>query len=737
MTVHDRDTELLRGAMLFPDAPLPPARDLSPLLNPRSIAIIGVSGAPGAGPTGPNGVLVNLLRYDYPGKLCVVNPKYETINGVPSYASIEAVPHDVDLVIIGVRGELVPGVLRSAVQKGCRAAIVITAGFAETATDEGRALQDEIVETIAGTDFLLCGPNCLGIININGQVGASATVGLAADWPKKGRVAVVSQSGSLSSSLIVKSRDIGLGLAYVVSCGNEAGLEVCDFVDSMLMDPDVDVVVSFVEGFRDIAKLRKAAARGLSVGKPWIVYKVGRTEAAAEAAKGHTGAVTGVYDLHKAFFRQNNVIVAETLDDLLAYAQVFTAFRGKTVTGRRLGVLSCSGGSGGVIADIAVQSGFTLPSFEAKTDVKIREVVASWAGAFSNPIDPGPPVDVDPVGIGQLLEFMEADANCDILIQAMGARPKANGAATAAALAKFHASSTKPVAYGWFTGQFNNDAFKILQDENCFYAQNYETLLRALDVFVDHRERQAKMDARRTAVAQELNAVPSSVFEGSGQLTEFAGKAFCRSIGLTAPKGGVAGSASAAADLADDIGFPVVVKLSSSDITHKSDVGGVRLNLRNRDEVATAYSEMAAAIGTDKLEVLVEQQVTASGCEVLLGVVNDKLYGPVVVVGLGGIWVEALPIRVFLVPPFSTEMAREAILSSRLGAFINGEKSRYQFDVDGLLDAIMKIQSAILSPDSTIEELEINPLLLLQPGKGAVALDAVVSFGAGSEGAND
>lgn len=706
---------------------------LTALLSPRSIAIVGVSGDPNAGPTGPNGVLHNLQRYEFPGRLFVVNPRYQEILGVRSFPSLQDIPEDIDLVVIGTRSERVPSVLRDAVKKGCRAAVIITAGFAETKTERGTALQNEIVEIAKSAGILLCGPNCLGIINVGAKVGCSATVGLSPGWPKLGGVAIVSQSGSISSSLIVKARDVGLGLSHIISCGNEAGLEVCDYVSDLADNPDVEVVVSFVEGFRDSAKLRATAQCLLRAGKPWIVYKVGRTEASAEAARGHTGAITGAFDLHRAFFRQNGIVLAEDLDDLLLYAMAFVSVGRKPISGNRVGILSCSGGSSGVLADFITGAELSLSEFSNDTNERIRSIVADWAGGFSNPIDPGPPVDQDPVAIAELLHLLDGDPKCDFLLYAMGTRGSHVGNATAQALVEVNKTSKKPLAIGWFTGAFNEEAFAILRDGGCLWSLNYQKLMLAMRAVIAYRAHRLTAIAKPAASAQISAPKQVKIPAGAKTLTEFQAKNLCRTIGLTTPKGGIARSEAEAIKIAAEIGFPVAVKINSEHIAHKTEIGGVKIRLHNANSVSGAFKDVVAAgtkaVGPANIDgAIVEEMIASSGCELLLSLITDDFYGPTIVVGLGGLWVEAFPSRVHLVLPVTPDVVRRMILESPLASFIAGKKERYQYDVEALIDAIMKVQVLTAMTDRTINELEINPLLLRPVGQGAYVLDAVASF---------
>lgn len=705
--------------------------NLQPLLNPASIAIVGASGDPKAGPTGPNGTLRNLQRHGYGGRLCVVNPNYKEVGGAPCYPAIDAVPYHIDLAVIGVRGALVPQILEACVAKGVKAAIVITAGFAETGTPEGVGLQERAQAVVFGSDLLVCGPNCLGIVNVLDRVAASASVGLSQDWPKAGTAAFVAQSGSLTSSMLIKAKDQDLGLAYVVSTGNEVGLDICDYVAALADDANVSVVMSFIEGFRDIDKLRLAARRMAAAAKPWIVYKTGRTEVSAEAAKGHTGAIAGSYEIHRGFCRQNGIVLVDELDDLITTAQMFQAFSGKQIAGRRLGILSCSGGSSSILADQTSSHGFTLPRFEAQTDRAIRSLVASWAGGLLNPVDPGPPIDVDPDGIAAILGLFDKDTNCDILIQAMGPRPPENGIATARALARVAKEAAKPLAVGWCTGGINKAAIDILRSENCVVCLQYEALFRALEAVVEYREWVARRSAPEADTGPTVGENVSALLEHRGQLTESEGKALCRAVGLEVPEGRLAASSEEAVAAAQAIGFPVVLKISSRTVLHKTELHGVHLGLRHPDAVAAAFTAIKDAVPqgerSDGVFALVEQDMSGPGCELMVSLMRDQLYGPVVVVALGGVWVEALPIRVVICTPFTKQEARQAILASDLAGFISGSNPRYQFDVDALLDVVMTLAGLGRAPGCAIEHLEINPLLVRKPGQGAVVLDVVAS----------
>ncbi len=705
----------------------PEQTKIEALLNPKSIAVIGVSGSPDAGPTGATGVFRNLIRHEYGGKLCAINPNHDEIQGLPCYKSITDVPGGVDLAIIGVGRDNVVPVLRQCVEAGCKSAVIITAGFGETSTEIGLRLERELKELVRESGILVCGPNCLGVVNVASRVAASATVGLSGPFPKQGRVAVVSQSGSLSSSLITRARDQDVGLAYVVSCGNEIDREICDYVEAMAFDPDVDVVISFVEGFKDLRKLRSASSAMLRQRKPWIVYKVGKSELSASVAKGHTGSIVGVYDLHNAFFRQHGIVEAESLDDLLLFARLFAATKDKRFSGRKIGILSCSGGSASILADLAKKHDFQLSRFTEKTVQRIDGIVADWAGAFSNPIDPGPPVDVDPDGIFSILDILHEDAESDLIIHAMGPRPPANAEKTAARLIEFHEKSEKPFVIGWYTSQLNQDSIDKIQDAGSFVTTSYEDLFRALEKICDYRE---TLEGLRSAQVAQSNYGAENAVGSDGDasyMSEFDGKLLCQDNGIAIPRAMVVSSLEEARRFAEEIGYPVTLKINSAEVQHKSEIGGVFIDVGDAQKLAECFGKLETVRAERKLHAnfLVEEFLADKGCELIVSVSRDEFYGPFVLVGLGGYWVEAAPQNVYFIPPVDRREVERTLRASPLHRFIAGESSRYHFDFDAVVDIVLNLQEMLAKGGGDIQELEINPLLVRRPGKGAVALDVV------------
>ena len=711
-------------------------RDLSPLMNPRSVAIIGASqrnaSALNREPRG-NRVIRNLKSFGYSGRIVAVNPKYSEVMDYPCYPEISAIPEPVDCVVLAVPNRQVPDLLESAAASGVRAAVVFSAGFAETGAD-GKQRQERLETLSRERDFLICGPNCYGVLNVFGKAPLFASTipqGFLA-----GPVALVSQSGGLSTTIanaLMLNRHVGL--SHIVSCGNQAGATVEEYFNYLIEDENTRVIAGFVEGFKQPHLLLAVAHKAAERNKPLIILKGGRSEVSQRAAATHSGSLAGAAEVVDAAFRQTGVVSVRSINELIDATSVFSCdgFVKHYLGGRRIGVLSGSGGECTLVSDAAASVGLEVPELTESTKSNLQEAVADF-GNMNNPLDGTGAMYDDEKLFPRLLQALIDDANIDVVtinLEANDPRPKElkSGNRFAQAIERAAASSKKPIACfsSVVGGPVDPEILLPLRQAGVPLMEGAEcatTTIRNLAEFYDFQNGWQSDEAEdRTVPGRKL---------ASGMLPAQAAFELLGQFGVTTAAMVLAHSPDEAAAAAQRIGFPVALKIESAHITHKSDVGGVALKLCDAAAVSDAYnkivSEVRRRVPDAKVEGIVVQRMSGEGVEMILGIKRDPLFGPVVLCGFGGILVELLKDVSIGIPPLSRKHARDMLKRLRGFAILGGVRGQPPADIDALCDAIAGLSSLAWTFADQLAGLDINPLIVLPEGQGVVAVDALVEI---------
>ena len=712
-------------------------RDLTPLMNPKSVAIIGASqrgsSALNREPRG-NRVIRNLKSFGYPGKIVTVNPKYNEVMDCPCYPDIAAIPEPVDCVVLAVPNRHVPDLLDSAANSGVRAAVVFSAGFAETGA-EGKERQARIETLSRERGFLICGPNCYGILNVFAKAPLFASTipqGFLA-----GPVALVSQSGGLSTTIanaLMLNRHVGL--SHIVSCGNQAGATVEEYFNYFVDDKNTQVIAAFVEGFKQPHKLLEVARKAATSKKPLIILKGGRSEVSQRAAATHSGSLAGAAEVIDAAFRQTGVVSVRSLNELIDAVSVFSCagflkhYRG----GRRIGVLSGSGGECTLVSDAASNVGIEVPELTETTKSQLQEAVADF-GNMNNPLDGTGAMYDDEKIFPRLLQALIDDANIDVVtinLEANDPRPKElkSGNRFSAAIEKAAASSSKPIACfsSIVGGPVDPEILVPLREAGVPIMEGAECATTTIRNLAEYCEFQKSTIADRPSPRDPASAKKLA----SGILPAEAAFQLFDEFGIPGAATVLTRSADEAAAAAERMGFPVALKIESAEVTHKSDVGGVALNLPNTRDVREAYGRIQNEVSrrAPKAEIagVVVQRMAAEGVEMILGVKRDPLFGPVVLCGFGGILVELLKDVAVGIPPISREQAHDMLKRLRGFPILAGVRGKPAADVDALCGAIASVSRLAVALGDQLLGLDINPMIALPKGQGAIAVDAVVEI---------
>jgi acetate---CoA ligase (ADP-forming) len=695
--------------------------DLSSLFNPRSVAVIGASAQGGRA----TGAVRNLQELGFTGAIYPVNPKYTEVLGLACYPSLEAISGPVDLVCIGIPSEHIPPVLEEAHRKGVKAAVLFASGYAE-AGDVGKARQRELEEFARRTGMLICGPNCLGVLNFNARsCGYSSTSPSAV---QAGDVALVSQSGTIVVAMVRSLR--GIGFSHMVSSGNEASLNTADYLAHLVDDPATRVLAAFLEGIKEPAKFLAVADRALEVGKPLIAVKSGRSAGGSAASAAHTGSLAGSYEVQSAIFRQKGIVHCADLDEFAEAIEMFRVAR-HIPKGPGIGVFGISGGENALVVDHAEAVGLEVRPLTENGRAKLAKLLP-WYARPENPIDPtGALLDNQEIFV-QCLQVLAEEPHLDLILISQDSPAAFDLTIAKNTVAAARHVGKQIVFFNNFSGPWNPEIVKMLRDAGVPYLQGMRESLAAVKAYVDyHARRQEKSFAVfQKSISTSQKQAAMQILAGAGPIvTEDASKRLLALYGLPVTPERLVRTKGEAVSAAKELGYPVVAKVVSADLPHKAAAGGVKLDLRIPAEVETAYGQMLDAVKKysphAKIDGVLIQPMIRSGLEIILGVKRDPQFGPIVMFGLGGIFVEAIRQTSLRLAPISErdamDMMREVPAFGRLI-----EKFHKNSNTEKLVvELLMRLSELAADIGDAVEEIDINPVIL-DPGSEKSAGKATV-----------
>jgi acetate---CoA ligase (ADP-forming) len=715
--------------------------NLAPLMKPASIAVVGASQRM----TRATRVVANLQRFGYAGRIYPINPRYSDVLGLPCYPDLASTPERADSVVVAIPADQVPGVLSAAVTAGVRGAVVLSSGFAE-AGPEGQRRQAELERLATDNGLLICGPNCYGVFNI--RLGAATFSADMAEPLRPGGVGVVSQSGGFSHAIaeyLMQQRCVGL--SYIVSCGNQAGLTVEDYLAYLVEDDDTAVVGAFVEGFKKPDAFRQAAARARERRKPIVVLKVGRSENARQAMLAHTGSLAGTPEIIDAVLKQSGVVHVASLNEMIDTLTLLSAARHHTPRAWRVGVLSGLGGECGRAADAADRAGVELPPLSAASVQTMKSFMPDFANP-RNPLDGTGAMYEDASLFPQLFDLMLREEAVDVVavnLRVNVPRPGGGAPSRQFSRAMIEALPKHPgrlvLAFSSFAGgDLDQEVVRPLADAGVPFLESTETAMLALRHAREHRRfldwgdnSHVSPKAPHSSPAPQASpAAPRASVRLSGMLANTDAMQLLRDFGIPLAETIPAKDAEVAVAAADRLGYPVVLKIDSPQIVHKTDVGGIRVGCGDPAAVRAAFGEMLAEVRrrapTARLDGALVQRMVTGGREMILGVKTDPLFGPAVVCGFGGIFVEQLRDLSVRVPPIGPADAAAMLAELRGAAILAGARGRTPADAHALADAIVRLGALAEAHRHALRALDINPLLVLDDGHGVVAVDWLIEL---------
>ena len=694
---------------------------LSPLLQPVSIAMIGASNNPAR----IGGMPLDLLRhFGYQGQVYPVNPKYEEVFGYRCYADIESVPAAPDLVVLAIGAADVTAMLRRCHARGAKAAIVYAAGFAEMG-GEGVALQEELEAFARESGMPVAGPNCMGFANLNDHAytafasvfrNVEAQVG-------RGRASLVTQSGNVCSTVFALMRQLGVPISHFINTGNEACVEFSEYLDFLAQDADTDCVIGYIEQLRNGERFIDAALAFAEAGKPMIMYKAGQTEKGSEAVRSHTSALAGNMALYEAAFRQLNVLQGEDFTQMADLAWL-SGVRHRS-GGKRIAIVTLSGALGAILADKFIGAGLEVPTLPDAVQQALRDGIPDY-GMVSNPVDVTGNIVNNPDFVRSVFTALaNSDAIDTVVVYASGslldrmAAPLLDVCATHPRL--FVAIDTGKATC---REQLAAGGIPVFTDIG--------RAARALAPFCHWLEGRATV-AYWARLRQAVRNAPGAAPRPAGELEaldEYRTKLLLAEFGVPPVAEAPAADANAAVEAAERIGYPVVLKILSADIAHKTEAGGVRLNLAGEAAVRAAFHEIMAAARAyapeARLQGVLVQAMSKGVAELIVGVTRDPVFGAALTVGLGGVLTELYRDVSHAILPVDEAMAAQMLRSLKAYPLLDGFRGRARADVDGAAGAVAALSRAALALGEQAAEIEVNPLQVRPAGQGAVAIDALL-----------
>jgi len=686
---------------------------IAEILAPRSVAVIGAS----EDRTKFGGRLYSLLvQHGFPGKIYPINRKREELLGIRTFPSVGDIPEPADLAVMAVPRDHVKGAIAECAAAGTKAAVIITAKFSD-AGEEGAALEREIVDIARQGNMRIIGPNCLGIISPANHLALCSSPALYVDKLPEGRIGVVSQSGALMATIFDRAQTRGVGFSHCFSIGNQADMELCDFLDFLIEDPATDAICCYIEGVKNGPRFLKLAAKARAAGKPVIAVKAGRTSFGAAAAFSHTASLAGSYDAFATACRETGVVLMDDADAMIMLACALTRF--PRPAHAAVTVVTTSGGGGAITADRLSDAGLTLSEFTDETAEAMAEMFDE-AAVRSNPVDMGAAKAGGSMfnSHGSARALMR-DAGTGLVIAPITTSPDVAGICMGICDGVEEAGSPKPCMIVVQPGQAGDEARRQLKARDWFWFESIDEAIRVAQGY-----RTLLTDAIREPAAPSPGKAPAL----RGALGEEAAKQALAGYGVPVNRGEVARDAAAAKEIAGRLTGPFVVKVVSPDIVHKSDAGGVVLGLEGADAVSDAVAAMQAKLKGShpdaRIEGFLVQEMARGEIEMFVGAKRDPEFGTMVLVGAGGVLVELMHDVAMARAPVTPEEAEAMVRGLKVAPLLTGYRGSAALDVLALAEAISRVSHLAADLGESFAELDVNPVLVRRAGEGCTGVDA-------------
>jgi acetyltransferase len=699
------------------------SRNLELLFKPRSVAVIGASRDPNK--VG-HAILKNIIESGYKGRVYPVNPKADSVLGLTAYKSVLDIPDEVDLAVIVIPAQNVLDVMEECGRKSVKFAIVISAGFKEIG-GEGIKREKKLVEIARKYGIRVVGPNCLGIIDMHTPINAT----FGPQPQRKGGIAFISQSGAMLTAILDWSSKVGIGFSNIVSLGNKADLNEIDFVEYLGENPETKVILLYLESISDGRRFIQVTS-AVSRKKPIVLLKGGVTEAGARAALSHTGAMAGGVTALKAAMKKAGVILVSSLSELFDIA---IAFANQPIPqGGRVGIVTNAGGGGVVTSDLAILRGLKLASLSPSTIDVLRKSLPPMAAIY-NPVDVLGDARADRYRVA--IETLLRDPNVDALITILTPQAVTEPEETAKVIIEMsRLYIEKPILSVFIGGEKVEKAVKLLIDNGIPVYDMPEKAVAALSGMVMYRELREYLAKIAESIevydvdkSTALSIIRKALQENRRVLLESEAKDLVKSYGIPVAPTKLARNEEEAVEIANSMGYPVVLKIASPDITHKSDVGGVVMNIRSDEEVREAFRTIIINVRryapNASIYGVVVQKMVPKGREVIIGTTKDPIFGHIIMFGLGGVYTELFKDVSFRLAPLSLYEAKEMVMETKAYTLLKGFRGEPPADIPSVINTLIRV-SKLVTDVPQIVEMDINPLFVYEEGVGALAVDVKI-----------
>ncbi len=694
---------------------------LEKFFNPASVAVVGASQKKGK--VGYE-ILISLVKAGYKGKIYPVNPNTPAIEALKCYPDLGSIGQIPELVIIIVPANIVPAIMQQCAKIGVKAVIIITAGFKEVGK-EGKDLEQQVVQIARRANIRVIGPNCLGVIVPRNNLNAS----FGGDLPRPGAIGYISQSGALLAAILDMANAEGIGFSKLVSIGNKADVNELDVIESLDQDSDTKVIAGYLESITNGSSF-VAQAEQISHNKPILLIKAGGTTAGARAASSHTGSLVGSETAYECVFERAGIVRCESIRQQFDYAQAFA--NQPLPSGPGVAVITNAGGVGIMAADAIERQGLTFAKLTDETINKLAAGLPSAANLYN-------PVDILGDALADRYEFsldvVLDDPDVNTVLVLLTPQAVTEPAAVAEAIIRIaQRKSDKPVIACFLGAAKVADAVRILIEGKIPNYDSPESAVATIKVMAEYvrwRSRPKRVVKMFPVNRRKVeNIVERHLRQGIREISESDSKEILEAYGFVTPKGAIATTSEQAANIADQIGYPVVLKIWSPDILHKSDIGGVRVGLDNRRAVMDAFDLMMYRIPKQRPEAnilgVLVQEMCRKGKEVILGMHRDPHFGPLMMFGMGGTMVEVLKDVSFYLAPLTAEEAKQMLVDTKTYRILKGIRGEEGVDIEAIAEGLQRL-SQLVTEFPEIKEIDINPYIVGPAGTVPVAVDARIS----------
>ena len=704
--------------------------DLSAFLSPKTVAVIGAS----PDTTSLRGRIMKvLLCHDFKGKVFPISRSHPEIMGLKAFPTISDVPEQVDLAVLIIPAIYVADTLEECAKHRVKSALILSSGFAEDSSEDGDLLQKKLLDISKRTNMVISGPNSEGYANMALKLCPTFSpavdgenIELMPSWPAKKRIAVIAQSGGMGFSFYDRGRPKNLPFSYVITTGNEACLESLDIVEYLIDSDEADIFLMFMEDVKTPSKLSYVAEKALSVGKPIIVTKIGHSDAGIRAAASHTASLAGSYQIYKSIFERYGIIEGSDIEEIVDIAAGFVYFGDRPPSGKRVGIFTASGGGGGWMADSCASNGLEVPILDNTTRANIDQYLPSY-GTSQNPVD-GTAGVINQIGYARISEMIAEASNVDTVVTIASTRVSHKLVSEKEKLLEVSRTTNKPIMFWSYTLPHQESA-QVLAETGFPLFTDLRNCTKTIATMHDYTVYRDKFSEKRNVLSNDgqypgelLNLIKNA----PENIVEYKAMSILFEAGIKTQKSILVQSEDEAILATKTIGKTVALKVQSPDIPHKSQAGGVVLNIDSHTDVGQQFKSMQSTISQNFPKAIIDgfliQEMSEPGLEIILGINNREGFGPILMVGFGGIHVEKTRDVAFAPVPLGEDDCNQLLKKLKGSVLLDADK----YDVPALIDLMTSLSNFAESTSDYIGEIDLNPVLVHSKGQGVTVIDALM-----------